>query len=80
MHALLIVGASLFIGADDAVQKDKERLSGTWDLISLTQDGNQPAKPGFKTALILSDTRHVIHMLPKVSSDSDNPGTSIESG
>jgi uncharacterized protein (TIGR03067 family) len=77
MFALFMLGAGLATSADNAVLKENNRLEGTWNLVSVAEDGNKP-RPRFKSALILTDGRFIVYILPKTESV-DNPGTSIES-
>jgi uncharacterized protein (TIGR03067 family) len=73
----LIITAGLLVAADG---KQKADLVGSWDLVSSAVDGGKPSRNAdFKTVLIISDDKYILHVAPAKSRDSDNPGSRMES-
>src|SRR5262245_28558547 len=52
-HALVIFAASFLLAADskpeEAIKKEKEKLAGKWDMVSLEMDGQKLPKEITKT-------------------------------
>jgi uncharacterized protein (TIGR03067 family) len=73
----LIITAGLLVAADG---KQKADLVGSWDLVSSAVDGGKASRDAdFKTVLIISDDKFILHVAPAKSRDSDNPGSRMES-
>jgi uncharacterized protein (TIGR03067 family) len=78
MQALLFLTASLLPAADDAIQKEKEKLEHAWVFVSEAEDGNKPVKPIGPVTLVLSKGKYIISIDPPKGGDTDNTGTTRE--
>jgi uncharacterized protein (TIGR03067 family) len=76
MRALLFLTVSLLPAADDAIEKEKQRLEHAWDFVSESQDGQKPVKPIAPTTLSINKDKFIISIEGK--GDSDNTGTNIQ--
>jgi len=76
MQALLFLAASLLPAADDAIEKEKQRLEHAWDFVSESQDGQKPVKPIAPTTLSFNKGKFIISIAG--IGDSDNTGTNIQ--
>lgn len=67
VRALLVVISGLLIAADakdDAVKKEKARLKGTWDIVSVEQEGRKVARPeGTKMKMVFQDDKFVMQSI-----------------
>src|SRR5262245_22538667 len=66
-HAVLVMFAGLLVAADakdDAVKKEKARLTGAWDIVSVEQEGRKVARPeGTTMKMVFQDDKFVMQSI-----------------